>query len=48
MTRARACSHRLHFLRQQKGKAEGQPHYCLADFVAPKATGVPTTSARSR
>jgi 5-methyltetrahydrofolate--homocysteine methyltransferase len=30
----------LSFLRQQKGKAEGQPHECLADYVAPKASGV--------
>jgi 5-methyltetrahydrofolate--homocysteine methyltransferase len=30
---------RLHFLRQQKGKAEGQPHVCLADFIAPKSSG---------
>jgi 5-methyltetrahydrofolate--homocysteine methyltransferase len=29
----------LHHLRQQKGKAEGQPHLCLADFVAPKTSG---------
>ncbi len=36
--RARVIA-RLHFLRQQKGKAEGQPHSCLADFVAPKLKG---------
>jgi 5-methyltetrahydrofolate--homocysteine methyltransferase len=30
----------LCFLRQQKGKPEGQFHECLADFVAPKASGV--------
>ncbi|NLG75224.1 MAG: methionine synthase, partial [Xanthomonadaceae bacterium] len=30
---------RLHFLRQQKGKPPGQPHTCLADFVAPKSSG---------
>ena len=30
----------LSFLRQQKGKPEGQPHECLADYVAPKASGV--------
>jgi len=30
----------LHFLRQQKGKPEGQPHECLADYVAPKSSGV--------
>jgi 5-methyltetrahydrofolate--homocysteine methyltransferase len=27
---------RLHFLRQQKGKPQDQPHLCLADFVAPR------------
>jgi 5-methyltetrahydrofolate--homocysteine methyltransferase len=31
---------RLSFLRQQKGKAPGQPHECLADYVAPKSSGV--------
>jgi len=31
---------RLTFLRQQKGKPDGQPHECLADYVAPKASGV--------
>jgi 5-methyltetrahydrofolate--homocysteine methyltransferase len=31
----------LNFLRQQKGKPEGQPHECLADYVAPKPSGVP-------
>jgi 5-methyltetrahydrofolate--homocysteine methyltransferase len=30
----------LSFLRQQKGKAEGQPHECLADYVAPRDSGV--------
>jgi 5-methyltetrahydrofolate--homocysteine methyltransferase len=30
---------RLHFLRQQKGKPDGQPHYSLADYVAPKSSG---------
>src|SRR5258708_13927098 len=30
---------RLTFLRQQKGKPDGQPHECLADYVAPKASG---------
>ncbi|MBV8804815.1 MAG: cobalamin-dependent protein, partial [Sinobacteraceae bacterium] len=30
----------LSFLRQQKGKSPGQPHECLADYVAPKSTGV--------
>jgi 5-methyltetrahydrofolate--homocysteine methyltransferase len=30
----------LHHLRQQRGKPEGQPHLCLADFVAPKASGI--------
>jgi 5-methyltetrahydrofolate--homocysteine methyltransferase len=31
--------HRLHSLRQQKPKPTGQPHFALADFVAPKASG---------
>jgi 5-methyltetrahydrofolate--homocysteine methyltransferase len=30
---------RLCFLRQQKTKPDGQPHECLADFVAPRASG---------
>jgi 5-methyltetrahydrofolate--homocysteine methyltransferase len=33
--------HRLHHLRQQKPKPEGQPHFALADFVAPRDSGVP-------
>jgi len=33
--------HRLHHLRQQKPKPAGQPHYALADFVAPRESGVP-------
>jgi 5-methyltetrahydrofolate--homocysteine methyltransferase len=32
--------HRLHHLRQQKPKPAGQPHYALADFVAPRGSGV--------
>jgi 5-methyltetrahydrofolate--homocysteine methyltransferase len=32
---------RLCFLRQQKGKSPGQPHECLADYIAPKSSGVP-------
>ena len=31
---------RLHFLRQQKGKPEGQPHTSLADFIAPRSSGL--------
>ena len=31
---------RLHHLRQQKPKPAGQPHYALADFVAPRESGV--------
>ncbi len=31
----------LTFLRQQKSKAPGQPHECLADYIAPKSSGVP-------
>jgi 5-methyltetrahydrofolate--homocysteine methyltransferase len=30
----------LRFLRQQKGKPPGQSHECLADYVAPKSSGV--------
>jgi 5-methyltetrahydrofolate--homocysteine methyltransferase len=30
---------RFHFLRQQMAKPAGQPNFCLADFVAPKASG---------
>jgi 5-methyltetrahydrofolate--homocysteine methyltransferase len=30
----------LNFLRQQKGKPDGQPHLCLADYIAPKDSGV--------
>jgi 5-methyltetrahydrofolate--homocysteine methyltransferase len=32
---------KLCFLRQQKGKPVGQPHECLADYVAPKSSGAP-------
>lgn len=32
--------HRFHFLRQQNHKRDGLPNFCLADFVAPKETGV--------
>ena len=30
----------LHHLRQQKAKPQGQPQECLADFVAPRGSGV--------
>jgi len=30
----------VNFLRQQKGKPAGQPHECLADYLAPVASGV--------
>jgi 5-methyltetrahydrofolate--homocysteine methyltransferase len=36
----RQVAFRLHHLRQQKSKAEGQPQLCLADFVAPRGSGV--------
>ena len=32
---------RLHHLRQQKAKPQGQPQLCLADFVAPQTAGAP-------
>ena len=38
VTRSRVL-HRLHHLRQQKGKPEGQPHYALSDFIAPRDSG---------
>ncbi|MGB0166858.1 MAG: methionine synthase, partial [Luteibaculum sp.] len=31
---------RFHHMRQQTEKVAGQPNYCLADFVAPKETGL--------
>jgi 5-methyltetrahydrofolate--homocysteine methyltransferase len=31
----------FHTLRQQTRKAEGEPNLALADFIAPKSTGVP-------
>lgn len=30
----------FHFLRQQQQKPDGKPNYCLADFVAPKQSGL--------
>jgi 5-methyltetrahydrofolate--homocysteine methyltransferase len=38
-TRTRVAA-RLHFLRQQKDLPEGKAHGALADFVAPKSSGV--------
>jgi len=35
-----AVAARLHFLRQQMVKDAGRANYCLADFIAPKETGV--------
>jgi 5-methyltetrahydrofolate--homocysteine methyltransferase len=35
-----AVMHTLHTLRQQKPKPTGQPHLALADFVAPRESGV--------
>ena len=32
---------RFHFLRQQQEKPKGQFHHCLADYVAPRSTGLP-------
>jgi 5-methyltetrahydrofolate--homocysteine methyltransferase len=31
----------LHTLRQQTARADGEPHQALADFVAPRETGIP-------
>jgi 5-methyltetrahydrofolate--homocysteine methyltransferase len=33
----------LHFLRQQIEKGDGTPNWCLADFVAPKSSEVPSS-----
>ncbi|MCI0505477.1 MAG: methionine synthase [Gammaproteobacteria bacterium] len=33
----------LHHLRQQQEKADNKPNYCLADFVAPKSSGLNDT-----
>ncbi len=30
---------KLYHLRQQVGKSEGKPNFCLADFIAPKSSG---------
>jgi 5-methyltetrahydrofolate--homocysteine methyltransferase len=38
VTRSRVL-YRLHHLRQQKAKPEGQHHYALSDFIAPKDSG---------
>ena len=38
----------LHTLRQQLARREGRANVALADFVAPRAAGSPTTSAPSR
>jgi 5-methyltetrahydrofolate--homocysteine methyltransferase len=32
--------HVLNHLRQQSKKADGLPNYCLADFIAPKSSGI--------
>ncbi|MET0409877.1 MAG: vitamin B12 dependent-methionine synthase activation domain-containing protein, partial [Polyangiaceae bacterium] len=32
---------RFHFLRQQTQKSSGSPNRCLADYIAPRATGLP-------
>ncbi|NNK32615.1 MAG: methionine synthase [Xanthomonadales bacterium] len=34
------CVEVLRFLRQQRDKAEGKAHHCLADYVAPAETGL--------
>ena len=31
---------RLHFLRQQADKPPGRPDFCLADFIAPRESGI--------
>ena len=39
---------RFHFLRQQANREGSEPCRSLADFIAPKETGLRDTSARSR
>jgi len=39
-TRQRVSA-KFHFLRQQMEKTDGSPNWCLADFIAPKSTGLP-------
>jgi 5-methyltetrahydrofolate--homocysteine methyltransferase len=39
--------HRIHGLRQQGQHRAGVPNRSLSDFVAPKESGLPTTSAPS-
>ncbi len=39
---------RFHFLRQQSNKEGSEPCRSLSDFIAPKETGCPTISVRSR
>ena len=38
--RARSVAMTFHNLRQQTTKPAGRPNLCLADFVAPKETGI--------
>jgi len=38
--RGRGLVTKLHFLRQQVDKPPGRPDFCLADFIAPKESGV--------
>lgn len=32
---------KFHMLRQQTRKPDGKPNFCLADFIAPKSSGIP-------
>ena len=41
MTSAERCLTRLHFLRQQANREGSEPCRSLADFIAPKETGLP-------
>lgn len=34
------CSHKFHFIRQQMKKPKDKANLCLADYVAPKETGI--------
>ena len=37
---------RFHFLRQQIDKTDGSPHWCLADFIAPRASQLSTPNTQ--
>jgi 5-methyltetrahydrofolate--homocysteine methyltransferase len=40
LPKGEGLNHTLHFLRQQADKPTDRPDFCLADFIAPKSSGV--------